>query len=136
MDAKDWQRQAQTFEAIGYYMDETGSVFVNNRAERLKAAAVSPGWFEAMGVKPVLGRLFTPDEQKPNAARRSSSAIISGGGYTGGDRDALGSSLKLDGDPYTIVGVLPGGVSFSRQNGSLGRAGVVSGRQLTIRPQL
>ncbi len=68
---------------------------------------VSHGWFEMLGVTPVMGRTFTADEDRPNGPRV---AMISHGTWQqrfGGDPDVIGRTVDLDFEPYRIVGVVP-----------------------------
>ncbi|HZD05155.1 MAG TPA: ABC transporter permease, partial [Longimicrobiales bacterium] len=76
-------------------------------AERLAGSYVSPGFFEVLGVEPAVGRAFLPEESVPGNERV---ALISDGLWKrrfGGDQDLLGSSILLDGEPHTVVGVMP-----------------------------
>jgi predicted permease len=73
----------------------------------LPAARVTAGFFTVLGLAPVLGRNFTAEEDRPNAAR----TVIIGHDLWqrqfGGRADALGQVLQLDGAPHTVVGVMP-----------------------------
>jgi putative ABC transport system permease protein len=76
-------------------------------ADRLDGEVVTPNYLSVLGVAPLIGRDFTPDEERPGTA---ATAIISQGLWRrafGGSRDVLGKTLTLDGKPFTIVGVLP-----------------------------
>ncbi len=69
--------------------------------------------FSVLGVKPVLGRSFTPDEEAPGGDRRV--AVLSHGFWQrcfGADREILGRTITLDGEGWTVVGVLPAGFEF------------------------
>jgi hypothetical protein len=75
--------------------------------------AVSDGWLETLGTEPVLGRGFSAAEQSLGSAARS--VMISHelwNGLLGGDPDAVGRTLVLDGEPFTLVGVLPEGFHY------------------------
>src|SRR5688500_4273735 len=74
--------------------------------EVVKGALVTHGLFRMMGVAPRLGRDFRPDEDRP----RSGVAILAHGVWQrrfGGDTAILGSRVLLDGEPHTVVGVMP-----------------------------
>lgn len=77
----------------------------------LLADEVTGNYFDVTGIRPILGRTFTPDEAEPGAAQRV--AVI---GYDlwqrdySGEPSVLGRSLRLNGYAHTIVGVLPDGV--------------------------
>jgi predicted permease len=79
--------------------------------EQIQAIMVSPNFFSVLGVEPALGRTFTADEDKPGGP---AVVILSHGfwrSHFGGQADAVGKAVTLDGRPYTIVGVLPASVS-------------------------
>lgn len=95
----------------GYASDEmtlTGA----GPPSRLAGASVSFEIFPLLGVVPALGRAFGPDDEARGAGRV---LVLSDGLWRsrfGGQEDALGQSLTLDGQMYTIVGILPPGLSF------------------------
>jgi predicted permease len=76
-------------------------------AERLDGASVTANAFDLVGVRPVIGRLFTPADDRQGAA---GVVLLSESVWTaryGGDSAALGRTLTVDGVPATVVGVLP-----------------------------
>jgi predicted permease len=82
------------------------------------ATRVSAGYFDVLGIKPLLGRGFTGEEDRPGGPK----AVVLG--YTlwqsafAGDPQVLGKGITLKGEPYTVVGVLPSGAR-SPGNGEL-----------------
>ncbi len=81
--------------------------------ERLVGNAVTAGWLETLGVQPALGRDFTPDEEA--AGEGSGVVLVSHQVWRtrlGGSEDAVGSTLRLNGRPHVVVGVLPPGFHF------------------------
>lgn len=78
---------------------------------QVQAMHVSHEFFPLLGIQPALGRVFTPDEDRPGAER----VVILGHAFFetryGARRDLLGNAITLDGDPYTVVGVMPPGIS-------------------------
>jgi predicted permease len=76
-------------------------------AERLEGAAVTANAFDVIGVRPVIGRLFTPADDQPGAP---GVVLLSESAWTaryGDDAAALGRSLTVDGAPATLIGVIP-----------------------------
>jgi putative ABC transport system permease protein len=72
-------------------------------------AVVGREYFRVLGTPPALGRAFTAEEHEPG---RTDVVVLSHGAWTtrfGGDPGILGRALTLNGDPYTVVGVLPAG---------------------------
>jgi putative ABC transport system permease protein len=83
-----------------------------DRPAQLQGAAVSASFFSVMGVSPVYGRTFSPDEDRPGGPR----AVVLG--HTawqqrfGGDPGIVGRSIRLDREPFTVIGVLPRGFEY------------------------
>jgi putative ABC transport system permease protein len=79
--------------------------------ERLGGQRVTAGYFDVYGVSPAAGRAFTPEDEQPGGAR----VVILSDGLVrrrfGGDRSIVGRAIRLDGEPYTVVGIMPAGFS-------------------------
>lgn len=106
-DFLDWEKMNHSFAALAAYrhtdLDLTDSV----EAERVKVTQVSASFFPLPGVKPVIGRDFSPSEDRRGAPPV---ATLSGGFWKrkfGGSREILGRTLTLGGTPYTVIGVIP-----------------------------
>lgn len=81
--------------------------------QRLRAAALTPGVLPTLGVEPALGRVFGPGDVA--AAESRPTAIVSNDLWRasfGARTDALGRTLRVDGVPHTVVGVMPPGFAF------------------------
>jgi predicted permease len=104
----DWQQDNRTFEAIAAYRDEDFNLTGAGEPERLRGHMVSAGFFPMLGVNPVLGRAFRPEEDRAGA----SPVVLLGDGMWkrrfGSSADVLGKTLTLDGTVYAIIGVVPG----------------------------
>jgi len=72
---------------------------------------VSDNFFTLMGVKPVAGRFFTPEESRPNSGQRVVVAGWSLWQRNGGRPDFIGSTIYVNGQPHTVIGVSPEGFS-------------------------
>ena len=101
----DWREQATSFEQVAaiepFSFDFTG----DGEPEVFYASLVTEGFFEALGVGAAYGRTFLPEEFRPG----SGVVVLTHGFWQrrfGGDADVAGQSLTLDGQPYTVVGVL------------------------------
>ncbi len=82
-----------------------------DRPEQVRGVGVSAGWLAFLGVRPVIGRDFLPEE----AAAAGPVALIGDRLWNerfGGDGSALGASILLDGRSFTVVGVLPRWMNF------------------------
>jgi len=110
-DFLDVQKSSTTLEHVATFQG-TGTITTDgNEPERLLGAAVSHDYFNVLGVKPELGRVFTPDEDKPGAA---SVVLISHALWQrryAGDPNIVGREIDLGGKT-TVVGVMPAGFEF------------------------
>ncbi len=105
-DFEDVHKSTQLFEAAA--MEESGNYNYTGSGvpERLQGASVSVEWFNVFGAKPRLGRVFEPEEDKPN---RNRVAVLSFGAWKrlfGEDAGVLGRTIELNQLPYRIVGVM------------------------------
>src|ERR1035438_2606475 len=105
---RDWQEQSRVFERLAVYAGDSASLTGSGEPLRVNAARVSPEMFSVLGVSPLVGAL--------DSITRT--AVLSYGFWMqrfGGDRQALGRTLILDGQPYTLAGVLPKDFRFPIQ---------------------
>jgi putative ABC transport system permease protein len=104
---QDWRGQAQSFERIAAARNTTFTLTGAGDPERLAGQMASADLFPLLGVSALRGHTFTADEDKPGAAPV---ALLSYGfwhRHFGGSPAALGQSLTLDNQQYTVAGVLP-----------------------------
>lgn len=115
-DFTDWRAQARSFEVMAAGHATILTLTGEGEAERLQGARVTPGFFEVYGVSPRLGRGFVSDEERPG----SDDVVVLGHGVWlgrfGGDASVLGRTIRLNGSPYRVVGVMPPG--FDAPGGS------------------
>jgi predicted permease len=112
LDYLDLKKQKQLLSDAGafFYLDlsRTGG----EHAEKVNAIAATASLFETLRVRPALGRLFSPSEERTNGPH----AVILSDGYWraafGGDRHVLGKMLRLNGELYPVVGVMPRSFAF------------------------
>ena len=105
-------RDADFLESFGGYNHATSALQAGERAERVRVAQVTSGFFQVLGAHPVYGRTFAPDEDLKG---NDGVALISAAAFRtrfGGDPATVGRSVTLDGHAYRIVGVLPAGFSY------------------------
>jgi putative ABC transport system permease protein len=107
-DMEDWRSQSHVFEDIaaftGYWFPVLSTA---SGVEQLDGVRVSDGFFRVMGMQPMLGRAFLPEEQLDG---RGDVAVLSYELWErsfGGDASILGRKIGISGKPYTVVGVLP-----------------------------
>lgn len=107
----DWKSRSRTFATIAGYTPSMGSMVMSGRdgnAQTVSRQWVTAGIFDVLGVTPIAGRTFTPEDE---AQRRRSVVISEGLWETRFDRNpsTVGSELRLDGELWTVVGVMPKG---------------------------
>jgi len=106
------REQSTTFQDIGMYTGDSLSVTGAGEPEQVRGLDVTDGTLPILGVTPVLGRLFTREDDSPG----SPETVLLTYGYWrqkfGGDSSVIGRSITLDGKPREIIGVLPRGFHF------------------------
>ena len=106
-----------SFEGLAVYRESSVEWTGPDGVVTLSGAAVSPGMFPLLRATPRLGRLFTEDEAREGTDRV---VLLSHGAWMNrfaADPDIVGTPLELDGDPYTVVGVLAEGFYFPNPDG-------------------
>lgn len=106
VDLRDDMRSFSSMAAISPVWNDVATI--RGAAERLQTLYVSASLFPMLGVNPVLGRVFAPDEDKLGAGARS--AILSYAYWQrefGGDRGIVGQAINVNGAAFTVIGVLP-----------------------------
>ena len=105
-----WHEQSRSFEALACYSNfggAGGNLAGGREAEYVGGLRVSEDFFRALGVSPALGRPFTHEEDMPGGARV---VILSDGLWRrdfGADKEMIGKTVQLNGQPLTVVGVMP-----------------------------
>jgi len=105
----DWKERSRTVERIGGFIPNVGGMVMrgaDGTAETVPRQWVTAGIFDALGVTPVAGRMFLPSDD----SARASVVVLSESFWRtrfGADRSVIGSDIRLDGEPYTVVGVVP-----------------------------
>jgi putative ABC transport system permease protein len=109
----DWRKQNQVFSELGAYQANTFNLATTEgEPERYVGAICDRGFFDALQVSPMLGRVFTEDEVPQG---RDGVVILGYGVWRqrfGGDPTVIGRSLMLDGKPRIVIGVMPQGFAY------------------------
>ncbi len=116
---QDLRTGGRSFDRLAAARYANLSLAQDDDAERVVGARVTEDFFGVFGVAPALGRVFRPEEDRPGAPRV---AVLSHRFWTGrlaSSPAVLGSILRLDGELYTIVGVMPEAFDYSRDNEEL-----------------
>jgi putative ABC transport system permease protein len=112
-DFLDWREQNTVFEEMAIVgwpepYDWTGQ----GEPRRIVGGMTTFGFLKVLGVKPSLGRFYTAEEDKPGAAHVAVLTYAAWQQRFSGSPDVLGRTMILDGEPFTIVGVLPARFAF------------------------
>jgi len=115
----DLRAANRSFERLAAVRYSSLNLAESDAPQRVSAARVSEDFFGVFGVAPQLGRTFRPEEDRPGAGHV---AVVSDRLWRtqlGGAPDVLGRSLRLDGEPHTVVGVMPPSFDYTRDNEEL-----------------
>jgi putative ABC transport system permease protein len=108
----DWREQSRSFEELSAWRTWFYNLTGTNEPEQVFGVHASSNFFQLLGVAPILGRDFIPEEDQPG---HDQVAMITYGLWQrrfGGDRGIIGRSILLDEKPFTVVGVLPRGFTL------------------------
>jgi len=103
----DWKAQSRSFSAMGAFTTTELVLSGAGEAEQLSGTAVTGGFFEALAVKPMLGRTLTAADAAHGAP---AAVVLSHGVWTrrfGADPALVGKTIRLDGEAYTVAGIMP-----------------------------
>jgi len=106
-ELEDLQKRSGVFDEVSGVWPMNANLTGHAQPERLETVTVSPNYFAMLGAKAQLGRVIVPSDYRPGF---SEGAVISDSLWRrmfGGAPDVLGKAIRLDGDLFTIVGVLP-----------------------------
>jgi len=120
-DYYDRLRETTVYEEQAMYNGRNVSIDQNGTPTRVRVTNVTPSFFRLLRIAPALGRLFT---EQDGEVGKDKSVILSYALWQsqfGGDPQAIGKDLRLDGQPYTVVGVMPRGFYFLNPNVMLWR---------------
>lgn len=111
---EDWRRETRSFSAMGIWEYRTFNVASDQEPEQVRGIRASSSLFTVLGVPPALGRVFTQEEDD----RQERVVVVSDGvwrSHLGAARSALGRYVRLNGEPYQVIGVMPPGFQFPQQ---------------------
>lgn len=111
-DFHHWRERNSTFEGMAVVDPTSFNLSGDGSAERVRGAEVSHDMAEVLGIHPLIGRDFAPADDEPGAPNI---VLVTSGFWEeqwGGDPDVLGRTIRLNAEPYTVVGVLPPEATF------------------------
>ncbi|MGH9488704.1 MAG: ADOP family duplicated permease [Terriglobales bacterium] len=110
-DVLDWRRDSHSLEQIAFYQFGEATLEGHSESANVNAFQASANLFATLGVPPQLGRVFNHED----VAGHTKSVVLSAAVWQRwfhGRPDAIGQSLKLDGEDYTVIGVMPASFQF------------------------
>jgi predicted permease len=107
---RDWKSMSTSFSSMGVLVRSPANLVGGDEPRRMETVRATPEVLPVTGVAPLLGRTFTAED-----VQGGSFAVLSYGTWQslfGGDRRVLGTTVRLDGVPHTVVGVMPASFQF------------------------
>ena len=116
-DFTDWKDQSTVFQDLNAWTGQSFNIATKDQPEYIQATAATPGFLKMLGEPLFLGRYFLPEEGIDGS---NHVVILTHKLWTklGADRNIIGTTLKLDGQPYTVVGVERPGM-YDRQQAQM-----------------
>jgi putative ABC transport system permease protein len=105
----DWHARGRSFEKIAGFAPSIGGMVTegaDGTSETVSRQWVTAGIFDVLGVRPIAGRTFSPDDEQKRANVVVMSETLWRARYNS-DPSIVGRSIRLDGDPWTVVGIVP-----------------------------
>ncbi|HTI69565.1 MAG TPA: ABC transporter permease [Candidatus Limnocylindria bacterium] len=106
-DLVEWQKQNQTFDGMAAWNDASFNLGYQGQAARVKGLSVTHELFQVLGVRPLIGRVFLEEEDRPGQGNVVLLSHKIWQRQWGGDPAVLGKTVTIDAVSHTIVGVLP-----------------------------
>ncbi len=103
----DWQKQTKSYSSLAAYSGDQINLTGEGEPQRLIGVKATADYFKVYGVQPVLGRTFLPEE---DAVGKNHVVVLSNPFWQrvfGGEKNVIGRSVQLNGEPYTVIGVAP-----------------------------
>jgi putative ABC transport system permease protein len=117
-DFFDFRDQNRTLASSAVYRDQSFALTSEEGATSLRGVKVSAQFFDVLGIKPKMGRAFTPDDEQAGGGPGGFKVVISHDFWQkhfGGDPNVLGRTILLDRRQHTVIGVMPAGFQFPIQ---------------------
>ena len=115
----DWKEQNRVFEEMAAFFNLSVNLTSGGEPEVIKTQLATTGIFNILGVSPIMGRTFAPDDGKPG---QPAVTVITYGLWQrrfGGDPQIIGRKLILNGNETTVIGVMPAGFGWDVRSGGV-----------------
>ncbi|MDD5544113.1 MAG: ABC transporter permease [Acidobacteriia bacterium] len=111
-DFYDRRRALTACEDVAVYQTQGMTIGESGSVQQVQGMNVSPSFFRLLRTQPILGRIFTEDEGEEGNEKRAILSYELWQELYGGDRSVIGKNLRIYGNPFQIVGVLPKNFQF------------------------
>jgi putative ABC transport system permease protein len=108
LNFQDWHDSNSVFAGLAAVSGGSRTMPTRTGAERIPGQSVTAEFFSTLGVRPIAGRTFSPEDERT----RASVVVLSEGFWRnrfGADTTLVGRAITLDGRPYTVIGIVPTG---------------------------
>jgi putative ABC transport system permease protein len=112
----DWKAQNQSFDDMAATADASFNLTGDGEPERIAAEKVTQSFFPLLGIQPLIGRIFNADEAKSGSDKVAILSYELWQSRYGGKREILNSSIQLNGEKCTVIGVMPRGFQFIQKD--------------------
>ena len=109
-DFLDWRQRSTSFQSMGAWTGVSFNVATVDRPEQVTGSQRTPGFFTMEGLPMLLGRDFLPDENQPGKNRVVILSHRLWSLHFGADPTLVGKDIRMNGEPFTVVGILPPGI--------------------------
>ena len=115
MDFQDIQREQKSFENLAAWFGGTVNVSIDKNPVRFNGSRISHTWMDILGIQPLVGRNFTPEEDSPGAAPVLILGYAAWQNHYSGDPGVISKTASINGQLGTVIGVMPKGFEFPSQ---------------------
>ncbi len=119
---RDWKRRSRSFNGFGFYTDSAVNWIGQGDPLRLESVDVTADLLPVLGVKPLMGRGFAEEDNNAGAAQTVLLSYRLWQARFGGDPAVLGRKMILDGEPATVIGVMPREFRFPSSDADIWQA--------------
>src|SRR5215831_10875757 len=109
LELEAYQQRSHSFVSIGAAKQRSFNLTGRGEPERIRGASIMANYLTTLGVKPVVGRSFSGQEDQPGGAAVALISYSLWQKHFGGNTSAVGETLNLENRSYTIIGVMPPG---------------------------
>jgi len=115
LNFEDWQKRQTSFQSLAAWRGLASNLTGVDQPRRLMTRQMTWNMLSVLGVKPIIGRDFTPEDDRPGVPRTGIISYALWQREFGGDASAIGRQMTVDDTPVTVIGVLPREFTIARQ---------------------